>query len=76
MARKKTREKVWYRIVSTYNYDDCARYCELTETVCMTYDRMMAKVNRYYSVGYDDYGTAEAVELEMLTNEEMKNVQD
>ena len=47
------------------------KYCELTETVHMSYNRIMAKVNRYYNVGYDDYGKAEAVTLEMLSKEDI-----
>jgi len=39
----------------------------------MTYGRIMAKVNRYYNVGYEDYGKAEAVELEMLTKEQIND---
>ena len=49
------------------------KYCELTETVHMTYNRIMGKVNRYYNIGYDDYGPAEAVELEMLTEEQIND---
>jgi hypothetical protein len=33
----------------------------------------MAKVNRYYNVGYDDYGKAEAVTLEMLTEDQIND---
>ena len=62
-------KKYWYRIVSTYNSDNWKKYCELTETVHMPYNRIMAKVNRYYNVGYEDYGKAEAVTLELLTKE-------
>ena len=50
------------------------KYCEYTETVHMTYGRILAKVNRYYDVGFEDYGPAEAVELEMLTKEDLKDV--
>jgi hypothetical protein len=71
MTRKK-QEKVWYRIVATFNSDNWKKYCELTETVHMSYNRIMARVNRYYSVGYDDYGKAEAVELEILTKDQIK----
>jgi len=39
----------------------------------MTYGRIMNKVNRYYNVGYEDYGKAEAVELEMLTKEQIND---
>lgn len=70
---QRKNEKVWYRIVSTYNSDNPMKYCELTETVHMSYNRIMAKVNRYYNVGYDDYGKAEAVELEMLTEEQIND---
>lgn len=73
IEKKKKKTKEWYRIVSTYNSDDPMKYCELTETVHMTYDRIMAKVNRYYNIGYDDYGPAEAVELEMLTEEQIND---
>ena len=52
------------------------KYCELTETVHMSYNKIMAKVNRYYDIGYDDYGKAEAVELEMLTKEQIKECKD
>lgn len=69
------QKKEWYRIVSTYNSDNPMKYCELTETVHMSYNKIMAKVNRYYNIGYDDYGKAEAVELEMLTKEQI-DVQD
>lgn len=70
---QRKNEKVWYRIVSTYNSDNPMKYCELTETVHMSYNRIMAKVNRYYNIGYDDYGKAEAVELEMLTEEQIND---
>lgn len=78
MKKKKTRKqnKVWYRIVSTYNSDEPMKYCEYTETVHMTYDRIIAKVNRYYNIGYDDYGKAEAVELEMLSKDDIKEWRD
>jgi hypothetical protein len=42
----------------------------------MSYGRIIAKVNRYYNVGYDDYGKAEAVTLEMLTKEQIKECKD
>lgn len=76
MPHKRKVEKCWYRIVSTYNSDEPMKYCELTETVHMPYNKIMAKVNRYYNVGYDDYGKAEAVELEMLTKEDLKDDED
>ena len=41
------------------------RYLELTETLEMPYDRILSRVKRYYTRGYQDYGPAEAVELEM-----------
>jgi hypothetical protein len=66
-------EKCYYRIVATFNSDDPMKYCELTETVHMSYNRIMARVNKYYNVGYDDYGKAEAVELEMLTEEQIND---
>lgn len=66
-------KKYWYRIVSTYNSDKPMKYCELTETVHMSYTKIMNKVNRYYNVGYDDYGKAEAVTLEMLTKEQVND---
>ena len=47
------------------------KYCELTETVCMPYNKIIARVNRYYNKGYDDYGKAEAVTLEMLSKEDI-----
>ena len=74
--KRKKQNKEWYRIVSTYNSDKPMKYCELTETIHMTYGRIMAKVNRYYDVGYDDYGPAEAVELEMLSKEQIKEIKD
>ena len=76
MVRKKKQEKVWYRIVSTYNSDIPMKYCEYTETVHMTYSRIMAKVNRYYSVGFEDYGKAEAVTLEMLDKEQIREIKN
>lgn len=69
---QRKNEKVWYRIVSTYNSDKPMKYCELTETVHMSYNRIMAKVNRYYNVGYEDYGKAEAVTLEMLSKDQIE----
>jgi hypothetical protein len=39
----------------------------------MSYGRIIAKVNRYYNVGYDDYGKAEAVTLEMLTKKDLRD---
>jgi len=72
-TKRKKQTKEWYRIVSTYNSDVPMKYCEYTETVYMTYGRIMAKVNRYYNVGYEDYGKAEAVELEMLTKEQIND---
>ena len=71
--QQRANNKVWYRIVSTYNSDEPMKYCELTETVHMSYNRIMAKVNRYYNVGYDDYGKAEAVTLEMLTKKDLRD---
>jgi len=65
-TKRKKQTKEWYRIVSTYNSDVPMKYCEYTETVHMTYGRIMNKVNRYNNVGYEDYGKAEAVTLEML----------
>lgn len=73
---QRKNDKVWYRIVSTYNSDKPMKYCELTETVHMSYNKIMAKVNKYYKVGYDDYGPAEAVELEMLSKEQIKEWKD
>ena len=70
--KKKKQTKEWYRIVSTYNSDVPMKYCEYTETVHMNYDRIIAKVNRYYNVGYEDYGKAEAVTLEMLTPDQIE----
>ena len=72
-TKRKKQTKEWYRIVSTYNSDVPMKYCEYTETVHMTYGRIMAKVNRYYNVSYEDYGKAEAVELEMLTKEQIND---
>ena len=74
--QQRANNKVWYRIVSTYNSDNWKKSCELTETVHMSYNRIMAKVNRYYNVGYEDYGKAEAVTLEMLTKEQIKECKD
>lgn len=54
-----------YYLVATFNSDDPMNYLELTETVEMSYDRILSKVKRYYTRGYQDYGPAEAVELEM-----------
>lgn len=71
--QQRANNKVWYRIVSTYNSDNWKKSCELTETVHMPYNRIMAKVNRYYNIGYDDYGKAEAVILEMLTKEQIND---
>ena len=71
--QRKQSKNCYYRIVSTYNSDNWKKYCELTETVCMPYNKIMAKVNRYYNVGYEDYGKAEAVELEMLTKEQIND---
>ena len=73
---QRKNEKVWYRIVSTYNSDNPMKYCELTETVHMSYNRIMAKVNRYYNVGYEDYGKAEAVTLEMLSKDQIEEWED
>jgi hypothetical protein len=42
----------------------------------MTYPRILARVNRYYNKGYEDYGKAEAVTLEMLTKEQTKEWTD
>ena len=42
----------------------------------MTYSRIMAKVNRYYSVGFEDYGKAEAVTLEMLDKEQIREIKN
>jgi len=67
------RSKDWYRIVSTYNSDNWKKSCELTETVHMCYSEIMKKVNRYYNAGYDDYGKAEAVTLELLTKEQVND---
>jgi hypothetical protein len=39
----------------------------------MPYNKIMAKVNRYYNVGYEDYGKAEAVTLELLTKEQIND---
>jgi len=66
-------KKYWYRIVSTYNSDNWKKSCELTETVHMPYNKIMAKINRYYNVGYEDYGKAEAVTLELLTKEQIND---
>ena len=71
-TKRKKQTKEWYRIVSTYNSDVPMKYCEYTETVHMNYDRIIAKVNRYYNVGYEDYGKAEAVTLEMLSKDEIE----
>ena len=73
---QRKNEKVWYRIVSTYNSDNPMKYCELTETVHMSYNRIMAKVNRYYNLGYEDYGKAEAVTLEMLSKDQIEEWED
>ena len=73
---KKKPEKCWYRIVATFNSDNWKKYCELTETVHMTYGRIISRVNRYYNKGYEDYGKAEAVELEMLSSEQIKEWTD
>ena len=72
-TKRKKQTKEWYRIVSTYNSDVPMKYCEYTETVHMTYGRIMNKVNRYYNVGYEDYGKAEAVTLELLTKEQIND---
>lgn len=69
---RKKQEKCWYRIVSTYNSDVPMKYCEYTETVHMTYGRIMARVNRYYEKGFEDYGPAEAVTLEMLSRDQIQ----
>lgn len=74
--KRKKQNKVWYRIVSTYNSNVPMKYCEYTETVHMTYSRIMAKVNRYYNKGYEDYGPAEAVTLEMLSKDQIKEWKD
>ena len=74
--KKKKQTKEWYRIVSTYNSDQPMKYCEYTETVHMTYGRIIAKVNRYYSIGFEDYGKAEAVTLEMLDKTQTKEWTD
>ena len=71
--KKKKQSKEWYRVVSTYNSDEPMKYCELTETVHMSYNRIMAKVTRYYNHGYDNFGKAEAVTLEMLTEEQIND---
>lgn len=55
-----------YTIVATFNSDDPTKYCELTETVCMPYNKIIERVNKYYEKGYEDYGKAEAVTLELV----------
>ena len=44
------------------------RYLELTEPLEMPYDRILSRVKRYYTRGYQDYGPAEAVELEWISD--------
>ena len=39
----------------------------------MCYSEIMKKVNRYYNIGYNDYGKAEAVTLELLTKEQVND---
>jgi len=38
----------------------------------MTYGRIIARVNRYYEKGFEDYGPAEAVTLEMLSPDQIQ----
>ena len=70
------QEKCWYRIIATFNSDKPMKYCELTETVHIPYNKIMARVNRYYNKGYEDYGRAEAVTLEMLSQDQIEEWKD
>ena len=55
-----------YTITATFNSDDPMKCCELTETVTMSYNKIIKRVNDYYNKGYEDYGKAEAVTLELV----------
>lgn len=57
------KEKCKYKIVSTYYSNDSKKFYDLTETVHLPYNKIINKVNYYYKKG------AEAVTLEMLTND-------
>lgn len=61
VRENKMSEKVTYKIEATFKSG------KLLERVTSTYPNILKRVNRYYNVGYQDMGKAEAVELTLLT---------
>tara|TARA_R100000030_G_scaffold96625_1_gene84948 strand:- start:79 stop:276 length:198 start_codon:yes stop_codon:yes gene_type:complete len=55
-----------WRIVVTYNSDKPMKYCELNYTYFGTPKTLENKIWKHYNENYEDYGKAEAVEVELI----------
>jgi chloramphenicol O-acetyltransferase len=55
-----------WRIVVTYNSDKPMKYCELNYTYFGTSKTLENKIWKHYNENYEDYGKAEAVEVELI----------
>jgi len=56
----------WY-IKVTYNSDNWKKYCELNYVFKGTTQSLEKRIWKHYKENYEDYGKAEAVEVELIT---------
>ena len=59
-------EKSEWRVVVTYNSDNWKKYCELNYTYFGTSKTLEKRIWKHYNENYEDYGKAEAVEVELI----------
>ena len=55
-----------WKIVVTYNTDIPMKYCEYTYFFTGTQKTLEKRIWNHYENDYEDYGKAEAVEVELL----------
>ena len=62
---KKKNKNTWL-VKVTYNSDNPMKYCELNYPFTGTQKSLENKIHKHYKEPYEEYGKAEAVEVELL----------
>jgi len=60
-------KKVKWIIKATYNSDNPKKYCQVTYPFTGTPKSLEKKIWKHYNENYEEYGKAEAVEVELIT---------
>jgi len=59
-------KKSEWKIIVTYNSDNPMKYCEYTYFFKGTQRTLEKTIWKHYNNNYEDYGKAEAVEVELI----------